>query len=152
MSDIVERLRAVDVQSDHDCYMNAPLFAEAAAEIKRLRARNAEHEARYDALEAKEEYHKREAERLREENRKLREMLMDELDNPDANEQSIIDKAVDEMHEQYPNTLEYLRDGQLKTGDGNERNDQGRNASPRRRDQREDRERAAVGRFADGAE
>jgi molecular chaperone DnaK (HSP70) len=65
MSDIVERLRAVDVQSDHDCYMNAPLFAEAAAEIKRLRARNAEHEARYDALEAKEEYHKRDAERLR---------------------------------------------------------------------------------------
>jgi predicted nuclease with TOPRIM domain len=150
MSDIVERLRAVpDLRSD---VANAGICREAAAEIERLRARNAEHEARYDALEAKEEYHKREAERLREENRKLREMLMDELDNPDANEQSIIDKAVDEMHEQYPNTLEYLRDGQLKTGDGNERNDQGRNASPRRRDQREDRERAAVGRFADGAE
>lgn len=35
------------------------------AEIERLRERNTEHEARYDALEAKEQYHKRDAERLR---------------------------------------------------------------------------------------
>lgn len=35
------------------------------AEIERLLARNSEHEARYDALEAKEEHHRRDAERLR---------------------------------------------------------------------------------------
>lgn len=41
------------------------LVAERDAEIERLRERNAEHEARYEALEAKEEYHRRDAERLR---------------------------------------------------------------------------------------
>jgi hypothetical protein len=63
MSDIVERLRAVpDLRSG---VANAGICREAADEIERLRARNAEHEARYDALEAKEEYHKRDAGRLR---------------------------------------------------------------------------------------
>jgi hypothetical protein len=75
MSDIVERLRAVpDLRSD---VANAGICREAAAEIERLRARNAEHEARYDALEAKEEYHKRDAERLRARNRCMKAALTD---------------------------------------------------------------------------
>lgn len=43
----------------------ADIVERLEAEIEMLRARNAEHEARYDALEAMEEYRRRENERLR---------------------------------------------------------------------------------------
>lgn len=39
MSDLVERLRAVDHMSVEDCFLQSPLFAYAADEIERLRAR-----------------------------------------------------------------------------------------------------------------
>lgn len=39
MSDIVERLRAVDHGSVEDCFCQSPLFAQAADEIERLRER-----------------------------------------------------------------------------------------------------------------
>ena len=38
MSDIVDRLRAVDHLSVEDCYLQSHLFEQAAAEITRLRA------------------------------------------------------------------------------------------------------------------
>ncbi len=37
IDDLIARLLAVDVDSDHDCYMNAPIFAEAAAALESLR-------------------------------------------------------------------------------------------------------------------
>lgn len=37
LDDLIARLLAVDVDSDHDCYMNAPIFAEAAAALEALR-------------------------------------------------------------------------------------------------------------------
>lgn len=71
MGDAIERLtRWRDVGDGPISYTAgsgdfAKDVTEALAEIERLRERNAEHEARYDALEAKEEYHKQDAERLR---------------------------------------------------------------------------------------
>lgn len=50
------------------------------AEIERLTARNAEHEARYDALEAKEEFRRREVERLRAALKECADDLASELD------------------------------------------------------------------------
>lgn len=40
LDDLIARLLAVDVDSDHDCYMNAPIFAEAAAALEDLRDEN----------------------------------------------------------------------------------------------------------------
>jgi hypothetical protein len=37
-ADLVKRLRAVDGMCVEDCFMQSPLFAEAADEIERLRA------------------------------------------------------------------------------------------------------------------
>jgi hypothetical protein len=37
MTDIVERLRAIDHMSIEDCFLQSPLFLHAAAEIERLR-------------------------------------------------------------------------------------------------------------------
>lgn len=53
MSDIVERLRAVDHQSLEDCFLQSPLFDKAADEISRLRTAlsEAEQRARREALE-----------------------------------------------------------------------------------------------------
>lgn len=42
MTDIVERLRAIDHMSVEDCFLQSPLFLHAANEIERLIAENAE--------------------------------------------------------------------------------------------------------------
>lgn len=38
MTDIVKRLRAIDHLSIEDCFLQSPLFGDAADEIERLRA------------------------------------------------------------------------------------------------------------------
>lgn len=62
MTDILERLRGAHPHSAQ-YVAGSDLLAVAADEIAALRARNAEHEERYAALEAKEEYLRAERDR-----------------------------------------------------------------------------------------
>lgn len=74
MTDIVERLRAVDHMMVEDCFLQSHLFAQAADEIERLRAEAARLRAEIVLLEAVGAEASDEIDRLREALRQIAEM------------------------------------------------------------------------------